>query len=58
MKQPVNPAILEVPDLVDLENDIYGIKENLNTYVGQELPESPKFNFQLTKKPRAVGKSV
>ena len=30
MTQPLNPAILEVPDLADLEKDIYGIKDGMD----------------------------
>ena len=43
MTQPLNPAILEVPDLADLEKDIYGIKDEINN--PEALNDSPMYTI-------------
>ena len=48
MTQPVNPAILEVPDLADLEEEIYGIKDGNND--PKAFDDLPKSGIQIKNK--------
>ena len=55
--QPLNPEILEVPDLADFENDIYGLKDGIKK-PNNEQEVSPKFALRRFSKPIVMGRSV